>query len=338
METRHRGMLGGGPASQHPRSQSHQIRRPMPRARHGVVIALSTVVMHFDGLIHRNTAHPAPSAARASCLTLPERARSSSFQNHGADYLGVGEGPLIRTDAPCPARQRGLSRGNVKAGALSDLSDNRGDGAHAFRVRDAERSDAVDGFHHQFSRAGPDLGLRHAQLSVVRCRAVLDRLGVCRLGRRGVRDAARGFPGFAAAAAVCRHRVDPGDLPRRDGDPEILQPAGVMAPHRADHRLRLRRPVVLHLRLRQRPGADDRLYDRAGAADGAEPEIAVQSARGARQSRRPAGRHRHRSHPRHFRHPAVRRADQRGRRVLLHAIHARCNRWSSWCWCSCRWR
>jgi len=38
METRHRGMLGGGPASQHPRSQSHQIRRPVPRA----VMALSS--------------------------------------------------------------------------------------------------------------------------------------------------------------------------------------------------------------------------------------------------------------------------------------------------------
>jgi len=32
-------------------------------------------------------------------------------------------------------------------------------------VRDAERSDAMDGVRHQFSRAGPDLGLHHAQLS-----------------------------------------------------------------------------------------------------------------------------------------------------------------------------
>jgi hypothetical protein len=88
--------------------------------RHGVVIALSTVVMHFDGLIHRNAGSSTPSASRASCLTRPERARSSSFQNHGADYLGVGDGPLIRTDAPCLSRQRGLSRGNVEAGALSD--------------------------------------------------------------------------------------------------------------------------------------------------------------------------------------------------------------------------
>jgi hypothetical protein len=31
-------MLGGGPASQHPRSQSHQIRLPMPR----LVMALSS--------------------------------------------------------------------------------------------------------------------------------------------------------------------------------------------------------------------------------------------------------------------------------------------------------
>ena len=47
--------------------------------RHGVVIALSTVVMHFDWIMHRNTAHQRHRAPRASCLTLPERVRSSSF-------------------------------------------------------------------------------------------------------------------------------------------------------------------------------------------------------------------------------------------------------------------
>ena len=34
------------------------------------------------------------------------------------------------------------------------------------------------------------------------------------------------FPDSLRAAAVCRHRADPGDLPGRDGHPEILQPAG----------------------------------------------------------------------------------------------------------------
>src|SRR5688500_16737408 len=43
--------------------------------------------------------------------------------------------------------------------------DNRGDGTCMSRVRDAERPDALDGVCHQFSRAGPDLGLRRAQLS-----------------------------------------------------------------------------------------------------------------------------------------------------------------------------
>ena len=37
----------------------------------------------------------------------------------------------------------------------------------------------------------------------------------------------------------------------------------------ADHGFWLHRPGLLHLRLRQHPGADDRLYDRPGAADGA---------------------------------------------------------------------
>ena len=47
--------------------------------RHGVVITLSTVVMHFDVIFRRNTAHPRHRASRASCLTLPERVRSSSI-------------------------------------------------------------------------------------------------------------------------------------------------------------------------------------------------------------------------------------------------------------------
>ena len=70
------------------------------------------------------------------------------------------------------------------------------------RVCNAERSDAVDGVRHQFSRAGPDLGLCHAQLSQIRGRAVLDRLGACGGRRRGAGDAAIGIRCCRFLAAI----------------------------------------------------------------------------------------------------------------------------------------
>ena len=165
---------------------------------------------------------------------------------------GGSQGPLSGADAPCPARRRGKTTESswekARGGSLERSLDNRGDGTCASRVRDAERSDALDGVRHQFSRAGPDLGLRHAQLSVVRSRAVLDRFGVRCGGWCCARDAARGFPGFAGAAAVCRHRIDPGDLPGCDGHPQVLQSAGFVARHLADHRAWRGRPVRLHVR------------------------------------------------------------------------------------------
>ena len=199
--------------------------------------------MHFDAIFRRNAASSPPFASRASCLTMSQRATLFINSKPRFGLAGGSQGPLSGADAPCPARQRGLSWEKAARRKLERSLDNRGDGTCASRVRDAERSDALDGVRHQFSRAGPDLGLRHAQLSVVRSRAVLDRLGVRRGGWCGARDAARGVPGFAGAAAVCRHRADPGDLPGRDGHPEILRPAGVVARHRADHRAWLCRPV-----------------------------------------------------------------------------------------------
>ena len=124
---------------------------------------------------------------------------------------GGSQGPLSGADARCSARRRGKTTrivvGEARGGSLERSLDNRGDGSCASRVRNAERSDALDGVRHQFSRAGPDLGLRHALLSVVRGRAVLDRFGIRCGGRCGDGDAARGFPGFAGAAAVWRHRA-----------------------------------------------------------------------------------------------------------------------------------
>src|SRR4051812_41086434 len=116
-------------------------------------------------------------------------------------------------------------------------------------VLDAERSDALDGVRRQLSRAGPDLGLRDAQLSGVRARAVLDRLRFRRLGGRFDRDVAGRVDGLDAAAAVGRRRADIGDLPRRDGHPPILSPAAELAVHLAGDRARLRRPFVLYFRL-----------------------------------------------------------------------------------------
>ncbi len=48
-----RGMLGGGPASQHPRLQTQQIRRPPAPRRHICVIALSTAQMRFRVIFAR---------------------------------------------------------------------------------------------------------------------------------------------------------------------------------------------------------------------------------------------------------------------------------------------
>src|SRR5258705_13183760 len=75
-----------------------------------------------------------------------------------------GETPLRAAAAICRSRQRGLSPAETsRVGPF----DNRGEGLCASRVRDAERTDAVDGIRHQFSRARPDLGLRDAQLPLL---------------------------------------------------------------------------------------------------------------------------------------------------------------------------
>src|SRR5206468_9232865 len=183
---------------------------------------LLCVLMRFFAETHLVT------AARIARIMLNDVLTSAIFINSKPRFglAGVSQGPLSVADAPCPqddgARQQEASWEKARGESLERSLDNRGDGTCASRVRDAERSDALDGVRHQFSRAGPDLGLRHAQLSVVRSRAVLDRFGIRCGGRRGARDAARGFPGFAGTSAVWRHRIDPGDLPGRDGHPQVL--------------------------------------------------------------------------------------------------------------------
>ena len=188
----------------------------------------------------------------------------------------------------------------------------------------------MDGVHHQFSRAGPDLGLRHPLLSEIRSGAVLDRLGVCRgLRRVGGKPAHAG--GFAAAAAGRRHRADLRLLPGRDGHQAVLRPAGRLAPDRADHRVGLRRHDLLHLRLRQHADADVHLFGRPGAAVRADPETAAVAGKRPRQPRRPARGHRRHPHHRHLCHARARQPGACRRRVLLHPVSPRSTRSRSWC-------
>ena len=88
----------------------------------------------------------------------------------------ASESPLSDA-AACCCQQRGWS-----CGWAVRQRGRRGRAHPAFM--DAERSDAVDGVRHQFSRARPDLGLCRAQLPQAGSRPLLDRFGVCRRNRR----------------------------------------------------------------------------------------------------------------------------------------------------------
>ncbi len=189
----------------------------------------------------------------------------------------------------------------------------------ALWFRDAERSDDVDGVRHQFSRAGPDLGLRHAQLSRIRGGAVLDRLGLRRRHRHGHRDAGPGR-GLADPAVGRRHDRDFLHLPGRDGDQAVLRSAGRMARHGADHRIDPRRHGVFHLRLRQLDDADRDLFGRPGGAAGADAEAADVAAGWPHQSRCPARGHYRHAHHRHLRLPRRGQDPPYRRRLLVRSI------------------
>ena len=147
-------------------------------------------------------------------------------------------------------------------------------GPCAFWFHDVERSDAVDGVHHQFSRARPDLGLRHAELSRIR-------------RRRGSGPARRLLRPPAQQWRCCASVAD-SLLPLLTGGTVLIfsaclaamgirrfygQPVS-MARHRADHRSELRRHGVLHLRLRQPDDAGPDLFVRPVDAAGADAEAA----------------------------------------------------------------
>ncbi len=106
--------------------------------------------------------------------------------------------------------------------------------------------------------------------------------------------------GLAAAAACRRRRDDFRRLPRRHGRQAVLWPAGLLARHHPDHGTELRRPDLLHRRLRQHVDAGAGLLDRPVAAAGDDAEAAAVAAAGPRQSRRASRRHRRRADHRHL--------------------------------------
>src|SRR5665213_3610592 len=116
-----RGMLGGGPASQHPRMQSQQIRDALPRTVTPVSLRypqLLSVLMRIPparcGQRRRErcaraaiapSGLTAPQCAGASC-TDPEQPpatprRRSSIQHHSVDCAAAGQVPLSVAAASC---------------------------------------------------------------------------------------------------------------------------------------------------------------------------------------------------------------------------------------------
>src|SRR5205085_9707324 len=85
------------------------------------------------------------------------------------------ESPLSDMAARCANKRRSWVSGSQTGEA----------GRGAACSRDAERSNAVDGVRRQFSGARSDMELCRAQLPQIRCRSVLDGLGVRGRALRG---------------------------------------------------------------------------------------------------------------------------------------------------------
>jgi hypothetical protein len=128
-----RGMLGGGPASQHPRMQSQQIRGALPRtvmpvsSRYPQLLcifgAFSPPRMRSAPQKSSRAANDRTTRAASAGLTIADsggasalirnrRAPSSSIQNHGADCSRRGESPLSGVAASC-ARSDGGRHGRA---------------------------------------------------------------------------------------------------------------------------------------------------------------------------------------------------------------------------------
>jgi hypothetical protein len=97
-----RGMLGGGPASQHPRNVIQQIREALPRAVTALSLRYPQLLCVFDGFLAAKPRTAADRRRRARLVRVndaPTRPvdrivadrfpRSSRFQNHSTDWPGA---------------------------------------------------------------------------------------------------------------------------------------------------------------------------------------------------------------------------------------------------------
>src|SRR5712691_12000501 len=99
-------MLGGGPASQHPRTQSQQIRGAMPRA----VMSMSSRYPQLLCILTLFFAKmPLVTAVHITRVMLNDARTSALFINlkPRRGLAGGSQSPLSRTDAPCPIRRQG---------------------------------------------------------------------------------------------------------------------------------------------------------------------------------------------------------------------------------------
>ena len=221
-------MLGGGPASQHPRSPipaNSRAAAPCCHVRcHRVIHSCYAFSSAFFTKIR--IAHPRrrERARDVTCLTMRRSVRGARLVHQFKTTVWIarrGETPLSGAAAPCPQ-----DNGDCRWTSERLLDEQGRRDAARPGVRDAERSDAVDGVRHQFSRAGPDLGLRaRAPIRSSRPRGS----GPARLRRRAAARAGDAAPAvrrsllpLLAGGTVLVFAA----LPRRHGHPALLRPAG----------------------------------------------------------------------------------------------------------------
>ena len=201
--------------------------------------------MHFDAILSPKRASSSPFACAR--VMLNDVRTPAIFINSKPRFglAGGSQSPLSGADAPCPARRRGSSWGEGagrKPRAAVRQQGRRGRARPGFAMLSVPTLWTV--FVINFLALG--LIWAYVMRSYPSFEAARFWTGSAFAAAAGAALAMLrvAVPGFARAAAVRRHRADAGDLPGRDGDPEILRPAGVVARHRADHRPRLRRPVA----------------------------------------------------------------------------------------------
>ena len=106
METRRRGMLGGGPASQHPRNQSQQIRRPLPHTvtslslRYPQLLCIFGVFYPLDALRVAKNREPAIIAPPPEGLTMRQHGEAPSIDPALPHRIQVRNAPIFINSKP----------------------------------------------------------------------------------------------------------------------------------------------------------------------------------------------------------------------------------------------